>query len=250
MGRPELPVDHAVPERGALAVALRELRSQAGLSYDDLAAGTALSAATFKRAASGRTLPTEETVKVFVSACGGNWYALRKLWLAAKIADRGRLEQLRRPALPQFVSGRRELSAALEYFYEAAGAPSLRRLSELAGGAHMLPVSTAHRIVTRRALPASGQQMTAFLAACGLTGDDLLRWEQAFKEITEGVDTDRRAARFDSLLEAVTERATWLGAAPHRAADGRDHWRPERVLRWSREDLHIARRIAEGTAVA
>ncbi|WP_327135960.1 hypothetical protein OG311_38415 (plasmid) [Streptomyces sp. NBC_01343] len=106
--------------------------------------------------------------------------------------DRGRLAQLRKPALPQFINGRRELSAALEYFYEDAGAPPLRRLTELAGGTHLLPVSSAARIVSRQALPASRQQMVAFLTACGVPGHLLGLWGDAFDEVAQSCEIDRR----------------------------------------------------------
>lgn len=36
MGRRELPVDTTVPPLGTLATALRELRAEAGLTYDEL----------------------------------------------------------------------------------------------------------------------------------------------------------------------------------------------------------------------
>ncbi|MEU9234536.1 helix-turn-helix domain-containing protein [Streptomyces subrutilus] len=178
---------------------LRELREFAGLSYDELAAATGLSPATLKRAATGRTVPAEDTAKAFGAACGADLGRLSLLWLAARIADRGRLAQLRPPGRPQLVSSRREVSAALEYFYEAAGAPSLRRLVELAGGAHLLPVSSAGRIVARQALPASRQQLTAFLTACGLAGQELDLWGEAFEAITRD-KTPNFVARLESLL--------------------------------------------------
>ncbi|MEV6582255.1 helix-turn-helix transcriptional regulator [Streptomyces sp. NPDC051582] len=184
-------MDHTVPERAELATALRRCRAKAGLSYDELADTTGLSAGTFKRAASGKTVPTEETLRAFSCTCGVDPNGKRRLgtlWLAARIADRGRLAQLCKPALPRFTNGRRELSAALEYFYEAAGAPPLRRLTELAGGRHLLPVSSAARIVKRQALPASRQQMIAFLTACGLTEWAREIWGEAFEEITQSHD--------------------------------------------------------------
>nr|WSW64629.1 helix-turn-helix domain-containing protein [Streptomyces sp. NBC_00998] len=252
MGRPELPVDHTVPERGELAAALRWVRTQAGMSYDELAAKTGLSAATLKRATSGKTVPTEETVKTFVSACGGDLYGLRRLWLDARIADRGRLAQLHKPALPQFISGRRELSAALEYFYEAAGAPSLRRLAELAGGTHLLPVSSACRIVNRQALPVSRQQMVAFLAACGLTGRPLALWGDAFQEITQSSDTDRMASKVEALFDAVTQGMTaplrLRSIRSHPVVDGRGNPRFVPDLHWSQNDLRAAVQLKDTAA--
>lgn len=195
MGRPELPVDHTVPERGELAAALRELRADAGLTYDELASRTGLSAATLKRAASGRTVPSWSTFTAFTDACcnvdGAVMSQLRRelgeltsLWRSARVAERGRLKHLRRPASPELVTTAGHLSEALEYFYEGAGAVSLRRLQALAGGAHLLPVSTAARIVSRQALPASRQQCVAFLSACGLGPRLVRRWADAYERLT------------------------------------------------------------------
>ncbi|MFK0238623.1 helix-turn-helix domain-containing protein [Streptomyces vinaceus] len=252
MGRPELPVDHTLPERGELAEVLRRCRTRARMSYDELAAETGLSPATLKRAASGKTVPSEETVMTFVSACGGKLDGLRRLWLDARIADRGRLPQLRKPGLPQFINGRRELSAALEYFYEAAGAPSLRRLVELAGGRHLLPVSTAGRIVNRQALPASRQQMVAFLTACGLTGRPLEQWELAFHEITRNPDLDRSATRIEALFDVVAQSMTaplrLRPADSHPVVDSRGNQRYVRPPHKAREDLRLAVRLAEAAA--
>ncbi|MDX3537488.1 hypothetical protein PV721_24570 [Streptomyces sp. MB09-01] len=67
-----------------------------------------------------------------------------------------------------------------------SGALPLRRLQALAGGAHLLPVSTAARIVSRQALPASRQQCAAFLSACGLGPQLVQRWADAYERITVG----------------------------------------------------------------
>ncbi|MER6218521.1 helix-turn-helix transcriptional regulator [Streptomyces sp. NPDC001674] len=229
-----------------LAGALRGLRTRAGLSYDELADKTGLSAATLKRAASGKTVPTEETVQKFATVCGGEPDVLYGFWLSARIADRGRLAQLRKPALPRFIDGRRELSATLEYFYEAAGAPSLRRLAELAGGTHLLPVSSAARIVNREALPVDRQQMVAFLTACGLTGQSLEQWGDAFEEIT--LNPDGPYARFNALFEKVGERIE----APRRVrfserGQGNPHLNPP--SRWA-ADLTTARHLAAHSPAA
>ncbi|MEU5069096.1 helix-turn-helix transcriptional regulator [Streptomyces virginiae] len=247
MGRPELPVDHTVPERGELAEALRRIRKVAGLSYDELADKTGLSAATLKRAASGKTVPAEETLTAFATACGDDAVdALRRVWLNARIADRGRLAQLRKPALPQFIDGRRELSAALEYFYEAAGAPSLRCFVALAGGAHLLPVSSAARIVKRQALPASRQQMVAFLTACGLTWPALHFWGDAFEEITQGPDGPY--GRLNAVFEQVAEGLE--GSRRFRLADSRGNQRFGTGMRWTAADMTIARNLSAHSAAA
>ncbi|MFD5617546.1 helix-turn-helix domain-containing protein [Streptomyces yangpuensis] len=194
MGRPELPVDRTVPARGVLAEALRALRTASGLTYDELAVRTGLSPATLKRAASGRTLPSWETAEEFTSACGASPAALRPVWLKARIAERGRLKQLRRPRAPELATTFGDLGEAMEYFYEAAGAPPLRQLQKQAGGRHLLPVSSAARIVNREALPASRQQCLAFLTACDLPDRTAERWAQAFDRVTRHRDLEATPA--------------------------------------------------------
>ncbi|MEU9233457.1 helix-turn-helix domain-containing protein [Streptomyces subrutilus] len=192
MGRPELPVDHTVPTRGALAAALRELRSAAGLSYDQLAVRTGVPATTLKRALSGRCVPSWEIVTAIAEACHApedylvelSMMEIKTLWKEARIVERGRLQGLRRPAAPELIASPGALSEALVYFYEKAGGLPLRRLRELAGGAHLLPVSTAWRIVNRQALPASRQQCVAFLTACGVTPQFVQRFADAYDRVT------------------------------------------------------------------
>ncbi|MGW7064576.1 helix-turn-helix domain-containing protein [Streptomyces sp. NPDC054904] len=184
MGRPELPVDHTVPARGALAAVLRKVRHTAGLSYDELAARTGVSATALKRAASGRHVPARETLTAIAKTCHTSEKALEDLWQDARIADRGRLKQLQRPASPELLNSPAAFSAALVYFYERAGAPPLRHLGERAGGAHLLPASTAGRILNQQALPASRQQCIAFLTACGIGPRLRERWADAYDRIT------------------------------------------------------------------
>ncbi|MFF3432166.1 helix-turn-helix domain-containing protein [Streptomyces sp. NPDC002602] len=185
MGRPESLVDHTLPARGALAVALRELRTAAGLSYDKLAARSGVSATALKRATSGRHVPARETVEAIAAACHAqDDDGLTQLWLDARIAERGRLQGRRRPATPELVTTPGALSQALVYFYERAGAPTLRRLSFLAGGRHLLPVSSAGRVVAGQVLPASRQQCLAFLNACGMGLRLRVRWADAYDRIT------------------------------------------------------------------
>jgi hypothetical protein len=57
-----------VPERAALAKWLRHRRDTLGLAYAQMAADSKFSAATLKRAADGRTVPTLEVVTAYVMA--------------------------------------------------------------------------------------------------------------------------------------------------------------------------------------
>ncbi|MFD3939721.1 helix-turn-helix domain-containing protein [Streptomyces sp. NPDC058611] len=166
-------------------MALRDLRTTAGLSYDKLAARSGVSATALKRATSGRHVPTRETVEVIAAACHAqDDEGLAELWRDARIAERGRLQGRRRPASPELVTTPGALSQALVYFYERAGAPTLRRLSILAGGRHLLPVSTAGRVVAGQVLPASRQQCLAFLEACGMGLRLRGRWADTYDRIT------------------------------------------------------------------
>ncbi|MFE6912227.1 helix-turn-helix domain-containing protein [Streptomyces erythrochromogenes] len=132
MGRPELPVDHTVPARGELAVALRELRAAARLTYDNLAASTGVSAATLKRASSGRSVPSWQTVQAIVDACGDPDGAVGHLWQRVRISERDRLKGCAGP-VRSLVTTAGDFSEALEYFYERAGALPLRQLQALPG---------------------------------------------------------------------------------------------------------------------
>ncbi|MFE9468745.1 helix-turn-helix domain-containing protein [Streptomyces virginiae] len=257
MGRPELPVDHTVPARAELAEALRELRTAAGVTYAELSVKTGMSPATLKRAASGRILPSWETVKEFVSACGALAADLHRVWLKARIAERGRLRKLRRPRAPELATTVGDLGEAMEYFYEAAGAPSLRQLQERAGGSHLLPVSSAARIVNREALPASRQQCVAFLTACGLPDRSAERWAQAFDRITRHRDADPETLSDLEAALAITLKSTdhWALAAqdnrrsaPHlrqQLSTARVR-RPEAVLdpAWEQHRRPLRQRIA------
>ncbi|MGW6945119.1 helix-turn-helix domain-containing protein [Streptomyces xanthophaeus] len=197
MGRRELPVDYTVPARGKLAERLRWLRAEAGLTYDGLAAATGVSAATLKRAASGRSVPSWETIEAIIAVCGDIHGRVEAEWTRARIDERGRLKNLRFPASPELITTAGGLSEALEFIYEGAGALPLRRLQARAGGGHLLPVSTAARIVNRQALPASRQQCVAFLTACGIGRRLVRRWADAYDRIT----TRRAAAAQRSLSD-------------------------------------------------
>lgn len=104
------------------------------------------------------------------------------------------------PPAPELITTAGQLSEALEYFYEKAGAPSLRRLQARAGGAHLLPVSSAARIVARQALPASRQQCAAFLSALDVVPGVVRRLADTYDRLTAHPTDPWRAL---SDLEAV-----------------------------------------------
>jgi hypothetical protein len=74
-----------------LGHALRELRSETGLTYRDMCAIANYSRTALNIAAAGRKCPTWEVVQAFITACGGEvndrWHSL---WKAAQATSAGR----------------------------------------------------------------------------------------------------------------------------------------------------------------
>ncbi|MFD0371137.1 helix-turn-helix domain-containing protein [Streptomyces sp. NPDC127114] len=167
MGRTENPVDHSVPSRGELADFLRAERRASGLTYDHLAERTGVSAATLKRAASGRVVPAEHTVVSFLSACASG---PAKITLALSMRQRARRDERGGGARvnPLLIFAPYELAVGLVALHKNAGSPSYREMTRRAGGSHLLPLSSISRILNRRTLPVSQQQMAAFIEGCGV----------------------------------------------------------------------------------
>ncbi|MFF7816042.1 helix-turn-helix domain-containing protein [Streptomyces sp. NPDC007945] len=183
MGRPENPVDFTVPARGRLARLLREVRSEAGLTCDELAARTGRSPATLKRACSGKKVPEEKVVLDIIQACVGTKRITegRRAWKRARMADRGRYDRDIGHARPDLrCSNRRELTIGLANLYEYAGASSLDALVERAGGRWELPRSSAAAIINGTMLPVSLQQLVAYLKGCGVPSRVHNQWIYAW----------------------------------------------------------------------
>ncbi|WP_405681899.1 hypothetical protein [Streptomyces sp. NBC_00057] len=87
MGRQEKPVDPAAGPVAVFALALRQLRKEAGSpTYGTMARhATAYSAATFSRAAAGEQLPTLPVLHAYVAACGGDPVEWEHRW--ARVSD-------------------------------------------------------------------------------------------------------------------------------------------------------------------
>ncbi|TDC60041.1 helix-turn-helix domain-containing protein [Streptomyces hainanensis] len=187
MGRPELPVDQAVPRLAALAAFLREQRRLAGATYRELAARARVSEATLKRAASGRTLPRRAVVTEYLTACTAeNWRhrtrVLRqgeRLWRRARRAVHTPPGAMAVPR-PHFVRDAGDLSGALRDLHVAAGRPSLRTMERRAGAFGALPHSTAHRIVRGETVPRTEQQLLAYLRACEVPVPKQAAWLAAW----------------------------------------------------------------------
>ncbi|EKX65586.1 hypothetical protein [Streptomyces ipomoeae] len=194
MGRPESPLT-GPPRRIALAAHLREMRDLAGITYAEMALHPLLiPEATLKRTASDRGgVPRWHRVEEYRDICIDladkevSWKVmtrgmqLRTLWVAARMEERGTLH-LPRPR-PQFVVDQADLSHALYSLYEHQGAPPLRELQELAGGAVHLPLTTAARVVKRQTLPADEKQYTAFLRGCRVHDRRQPDWFRAWEKV-------------------------------------------------------------------
>ncbi|MFD4955811.1 helix-turn-helix domain-containing protein [Streptomyces sp. NPDC058451] len=211
MGRPEGPLT-GPPHRRQLARHLRELRAEAGVTYDEMAAVAAVSPATLKRAASGAALPKWLTVMHFCIACFAaatphsrpipKVAELEKLWRTARMEERGTLH-LKNPR-PEYIADQADLSHALYALYERAGAPPLRQVQHRGGGPLHLPLSTLARIVNRETLPADQKQYLAFLMGCGVPEEQRAKWLAAWKKSFPGSA---------AILKALTEEAALLTAA-------------------------------------
>jgi hypothetical protein len=220
MGRPERPVDRTVPQLAALADFLREQRQKAGLTYKQLSEETAASAATLKRAASGKSLPRQWVVEQYLGACHRLSGEDRKdpwgILPAAAAAHGERLWKQARHAVlvpqrayaapcPQYVRDKADLSGALRDLHAWAGSPPVRLMEDRAGGFGALPHSTAHRIIRGKALPTSEKQMVAFLDACEIPESKYADWMAAWlkgKEVppAEHYELGDIQTRFDRLF--------------------------------------------------
>ena len=146
MPRPERPVD---PAKGAIqefAVALRELREQAGgPTYRCLADRTGLSISTLADAAGGRRLPTFAVAVAYAVACGGDEQEWAARW---RVAAAGKASPERAPY--RGMAGFRGEDADLFFGRE-------RLVAELVSRVREFPVTVV--------LGASGAGKTSLLAA-------------------------------------------------------------------------------------
>ncbi|MFE4658190.1 helix-turn-helix domain-containing protein [Streptomyces hydrogenans] len=183
MGRIESAVDYTVRHRGMLADLLRSARSLAGLTYADLQAETGISAATLKRAASGKVTPAETTIEAFLKACGSGGRAVAQameLRLKARRDERGGRVRV----LAITISTPHQLADALIAIHQNYGALPYREMQRRAGGKHLIATSSISRILNRLMLPVNEQQMTAFLQGCGMPSKLHKEWVDAWARAT------------------------------------------------------------------
>ncbi|MEU3342786.1 helix-turn-helix transcriptional regulator [Streptomyces sp. NPDC006668] len=163
---------HTAAERpfAHLAEHLIALRRAARLPQRALAQAASISRGTVQRAESGTAAPTPAVLDAYIRACGGHQDDLtraRRLRNRGRTAQRDRLRHLHAPA-PALVHTTDDFGAALAAAYEHAGAPPLTD-ARLTPGRTPLPRTTAWRIVNRRKLPPTTEQLVTFLTACGIT---------------------------------------------------------------------------------
>ncbi|MEU2333944.1 helix-turn-helix domain-containing protein [Streptomyces sp. NPDC013172] len=114
---------------------MRELRSQAALSLQDLSTETHFSKASLSRALSGQVLPTLALLRAIVAACRGDIHHFEHLWHSAAEERRAR----EAPSADHAES----LLARIQGLYNQAGRPSLSNLATDAN----LGRTTTHRAV-------------------------------------------------------------------------------------------------------
>ncbi|GAB7111148.1 hypothetical protein JCM4814A_94670 [Streptomyces phaeofaciens JCM 4814] len=246
MGRTKNPICTDNTARERLALMLRELLEEAGLTFEQLEDRCeGISRATLQRAASGTYTPKEKTLKAFAEGCGfpDASEALLRQRIRVRIEERGILPTLPPPPHLSLVSDWRDLSRAIEYDYEAAGAPSLREIVERGGNTHALSTSTLRRIIMRIAKPVSEQQLLAIVHGLGDTGRDVL-WKAAWAKATSTSAPAIEPQPSSPTAPVIRPRSPWLRRALRRglrvdvSPDGtwaELHWPPRFGSAGSRE---------------
>jgi len=163
---------------------LRELRSRAGLSFDEMALKAGYTSKTLCRAARGKRLPTWRVAKAFVSACAvprptieGAW---RKKWQEASRVSRivtvSRTDRVTRPSdvteMLLRVMRRREVT--VEQLLEQAGAIQPPEMDDVAWTRPS--AATLEAVLADRSADADQHVIILVLAACGAAHDDIDTW--------------------------------------------------------------------------
>jgi transcriptional regulator with XRE-family HTH domain len=186
------PADSAAARPFAhLANHLIALRRAARLPQRALAEVASVSRGAIQRAESGTAAPSPTVLDAYVRACGASptdQARARLLRTRGRADRRDKLRFLNAPA-PALIHTKDDLAAALAAAYERAGAPSLSD-GRLTPGRKPLPRTTAWRIVQRKGLPATAEQLVTFLTACGVRPAEQHLYLDAYQRITAG-----RAAR-------------------------------------------------------
>ncbi|MFG2593655.1 helix-turn-helix domain-containing protein [Streptomyces sp. NPDC048438] len=205
MARRENPVPPCSRSLLALVTWLRNGRSAAALTYEQLSARTEYSADTLARAASGRSVPQNMVVVLaYAAACGLSTKDAERLWKHAR-RDEARTQGV--------VSGRRsgvhisvvkdfaDLHAAIVDLHHDDGRPPLRSLDARLGGVGRLPHSTVGRVLKGSSTP-SRTFVAAFAEACNVRRSELPEWTKAW----DRADADRRSSRLRSRRRPTAQQ--------------------------------------------
>jgi len=194
MGRPErpLPPEAASTAVGRLAIYLRQGREGAryirgeelvrGLPYAELARRADCAVSTLQRAASGTRVPTRAVVLAYANGCRLDVDVADRLWHEARCEERS--SPARADAVPpKMIQDQAELGVALVDLHERNGAPSHREMERRARRARAGPLSRSgiQRTLARRRVPASEEELVAFLVACQVPEDERLEWVWAWQ---------------------------------------------------------------------
>lgn len=205
MCRPEKPITTGNKALRELAEWLRDQRQRTRQGYRALSVRAGCHATTLQRATSGASVPKLQTVLSYARACDASPEEARRLWKQARYEEvrRARGGRGRSVPRPAFIRDFVDLSAALQDLYEKAGSPALRIMEQRAGNFGVLPRSTAHRIVTKQAMPHSLQQFQAYLQACEVPETDRPDWEAAWTRAWRHEKHDEFAALGASSIADV-----------------------------------------------
>ncbi|MFE6713854.1 helix-turn-helix domain-containing protein [Streptomyces sp. NPDC057695] len=183
MGRTANPVNYDVPTRGYLAELLRT--EKAATTYDELATRAGVSAATLKRAASGKVTPSEAVIDAFLAACGSTPHTILAAKSLRRRARRDELGGYTRSIRTTTINTADMLADALQDLYRNAGAPTYREMQARAGGAYELPLSSISRMLRRQMLPVDERQMRAFVKGCHVPQREQDEWVEAWRRVKE-----------------------------------------------------------------
>ncbi|WP_413114435.1 helix-turn-helix domain-containing protein [Streptomyces sp. CY1] len=236
-----------------LAEHLTALRDAARLTQRALADAANISRGAVQRAESGTAPPTAAVLDAYLRTCGAgpaDQDKARRLYALGRAAQRGKLRALQAPT-PAFVRDERDLGLVLAAAYERAGAPPLRDFDR--PGRAPVPPTTAWRIVNRKALPTSREQLITFLTVCGIHPAAQCPYLDAYSHVTAQRGT-RPAPPRTQLTQRVIRRPHPLPLA-HGGPDTGAHYDVDRLAAGIRPAIealaaHLARydvtRLAAG----
>ncbi|MFG3532680.1 helix-turn-helix domain-containing protein [Streptomyces sp. NPDC047917] len=207
---------------GQLARALRVSRRTAGLSQGQAADAIDVSSSTVQRAEAGRRVPDRRVVDGYVGKLGLDPELADRLWnKASRPAGRQRRTLTDSPSA-WMVSSADELGRALTRVWEEDDRPSMQVMEDRVSAAReaekgrymFLSRSTANRIIRRRQLPTSVEQLRSYLRACQVRERQVRIWIDAYRRVRLREQEEAKAKK-----EAEEEeRKWWRGQKGYRRA--------------------------------